>query len=371
MVYFDNSAATPCCDTAIRRVAEALNVTYANPSSVHGAGLAAERLLDEARAAVAGALSVPADCIYFTASGTESNNLALLGAMKSRRGGRIVTSLTEHDSVLAPIKALEQSGFEVIRLSPDENGVVSAGLVAGAVTKDTVLVSLMAANNETGAIQSLAGIRRALNAAGTDAVIHCDAVGALGKLDMKPYSAEADLISVSGHKIYGPKGAGALYVKKGVRVKPLVHGGGQEGGLWAGTQPLPAITGMAGALAELDIQSDRAHAARLKERLEQGLESLGGQVNARTGFPFILSFSLPGYKSETVINYLSGRDIHISAGSACSKGKQSHVLVAQGLPKERTDSALRASFGRQNTEQEIDMLLSALSDAKAHIQKIR
>ena len=371
MVYFDNSATTPCCAGAAQCVAEALSQTYGNPSSVHGAGAAAEGLLNRARAATAGLLGVSAEEIYFTASGTESNNLAILGAMKSKRGGRIITSLTEHDSVIEPIKTLEQSGFEVVWLKPDENGVVSAESVIEAVTANTVLVSLMAVNNETGAVQPLSGMRRALNAAGADAFVHCDAVGAFGKLDMKPYAAEADLISVSGHKIYGPKGAAALYVKKGRRIKPLVYGGGQEGGLHAGTQPVPAIAGMAGALGTIDIAAERAHAAMLKERLAQGIVPLGGHINAQTGFPFILNFSLPGYKSETVINFLSGQDIHISAGSACSKGRQSHVLMAQGLPRAYADSALRVSFGRQNTLEEVELLLAALSEAIGRIQKIR
>ena len=366
LVYLDNSAATRCCDRALQLMNEAA-AQFGNPSSLHGLGLEAEDWLTRTRRALAAALGASADEIGFTSGGTESNNLALFGAVSGHRRGHIVAGATEHDSVLEPLKQLAQRGFTLTLVPPDASGVVSAERLTAALTAETVLVCLMAVNNETGAIQQAAFIRRALQAAGARALIHCDAVGALGKQPVTAAGTGADLISLSAHKMHGIKGAGALYIKKGVRIPPLLLGGSQERGRRAGTEAVPAIAGWLGALEEMDIPKHAAHAQMLKARLLAGLPAVNGRLNAETDFPYLVNISIPGYKSETMLHFLNSRGIYVSSGSACAKGKRSHVLQAQGLVPDRADSALRISFSRYNTAAEVDALLEALGEMPAHI----
>lgn len=367
-VYLDNSATTRVCQEAADAALYAMTDCFGNPSSLHGMGVSAEELVGKARAQVAAALGCEAREIVFTSGGTEANNLALFGAARAlaRRGRRIITTAIEHSSVESPAAALEKEGFEVVRLRPGADGVVPEEALAEAMTPDTVLVSMMLVNNETGALQPVEAARRAVRRAGAPALVHVDAVQAFGKLRFTPAALGADLVSVSGHKIHGPKGAGALFVTRGARILPVLAGGGQERGLRPGTEPVPAIAGL-GAAAE------KAHAL-LPESTAcfAGLRALALELLAplpfitinspETGAPHILNVSVEGVRSETMLHFLAERNIYVSSGSACSRGAKSRVLLAMGLPDKRVDSALRISFCRDNTGEDVRRLADALAE---------
>ena len=263
--YLDNSATTPVCSEAVEAMKTAVTELWGNPSSLHQKGIEADEMLENARSNVARRLFCRDDEVYFTSGGTESNNLAVQGAAHAmrRRGRRIVTTSVEHPSIDETVKHLENEGFEVIRLGVDKNGRISERELFEAVTPDTILVSIMAVNNETGTIQPVEAARTAVTRAKSPALVHCDAVQAFGKLPLKPAAMGVDLMTVSSHKIHGPKGVGALYVKKGVRLSPIVFGGSQEEKLRPGTQPMPAIAGFGAAAAALPNL-----AAELKEVTE-------------------------------------------------------------------------------------------------------
>lgn len=364
--YLDNSATTQVCPEAARAALDAMTHEYGNPSSLHRPGLAAEHLIEHARAEIARTLGVQPGEITFTSGGTESNNLALLGAAMSRRheGNRIVTTLIEHPSVLRTVQELERRGFEVIRLTPGRDGKIDPDALMQAVTKDTVLVSMMAVNNETGAVQPVEAMRRAVQAAGAPALVHCDAVQGYGRLDLKPARLGVDLMSLSGHKIHAPKGTGALYVRSGVRLTPQVFGGGQERDLRPGTQAVELIAafGVAAGIACDGLEEFMAHIAALRARCLAALPTLGVEVNSPAdAAPHILSIACPGVPSEVMLNHLSANGVYVSAGSACSRGARSHVLSAMSLPPERLASTLRVSFSRQNTLEDVDLLLEQLA----------
>ncbi len=373
-IYFDNSSTTKVCREAAEKVMEMMTENYGNPSSLHTLGFRAEKELNAARANIAVKLSAKPEEIYFTSGGTESNNLALFGAAHARRkrGNRIVTTLIEHPSVLNTVKELEKEGFEVVFLTPDLQGKISAEQVFEAVTPDTILVSMMYVNNEVGSILPLEAVPAAIAAAKAPALFHVDAVQAFGKLPLKPEKMKVDLMSISAHKIHGPKGIGALYIKKGVHILPHSFGGGQEKNIRPGTESLPLIAGFGAAAAVLPdpnsqlgaMQELNAHCrARLGEI--EGI-SLNSPDNA---LPYILSFSGGGIRSETMLHYLADKGIYVSSGSACSKGKPSHVLTAMGLSHGRIDSSLRLSFSRYNTKEEIDIFIDTLKKCFAELTK--
>jgi cysteine desulfurase len=366
--YLDNSATTKPCPEAVAAVYEALELLWGNPSSQHRVGLAAEELLENARSSVANKLNCSPSEVTFTSGGTEANNLALFGASyaQRRRGSRIVTSVVEHSSIAESAKELANRGFDVVYLEVDRNGRVNEDELARLINRDTILVSLMAVNNEVGTLQPIDAVRRAVQAVHAPALIHCDCVQAFGKLPTFPNRLGVDLITVSSHKIHGPKGAGALYIREGVQLQPLVYGGSQEGKIRPGTEPIPAIAGFGAAAKALPNPAQSLeHAATLHEKLLMGLTSIPGiKINSpANALPYLTNFSVPGLQSETMLNFLADRGISVSSGSACSKGKKSRVLRAMGLSNTDIAGALRVSFSRYTTPEEIDALLSALWQA--------
>ncbi|WP_411676039.1 cysteine desulfurase family protein [Caproicibacter sp.] len=366
-LYFDNSSTTRVCREAAEKVMETMTENYGNPSSLHSLGFRAERAMDEARAAVAARLGAEKEEIYFTSGGTESNNIALFGAAHAlkKRGNHIVTTQIEHPSVLNVMKRLEQEGFRVTYLKPDSFGHITAEQITGAVNGETILVSLMCVNNEVGSVLPAETAAQAVRAAGSPALVHADAVQAFGKLPLRPRRAGIDLMSVSAHKIHGPKGVGALYVRRGVRLEPHVFGGGQEKNLRPGTEGMPLIAGFGAAVGALpEVRAELRAMEELNAYCRGKLETIPEVTfnSAPDALPYILNFSAVGVRAETMLHFLSDRGIYLSSGSACSRGKESHVLSAMGLARERIASALRLSFSRYNTKEEIDVFAGALRE---------
>ena len=373
MHYLDNSATTPLCPEAKAAMIAAMD-EFGNPSSLYSLGAQALSRLDESRAAVAAAIGCKPREVVFTSGGTESNNTALLGAAlaKRREGRHIVTSVIEHPSVLNTMARLEQEGFEVTYLKPDASGRLSAETVAAACRPDTVLVSLMAVNNETGARLPIPAVKPALRAVGSAALVHCDGVQAFGKLSLRPDEIGADLISVSAHKIHGPKGVGALCLSGNARILPLLCGGGQEGGLRSGTESTILIRGFAAAAKALpDRKTALAAVQALRDDAVARLTALPGVTlnSPEDGLPYLFNLSVEGLRSETLLHFLESRDVFVSSGSACAKGKVSHVLAAQGLSRARADSALRISLSRFTASEDIDALVAALSEGVATLRR--
>lgn len=371
--YFDNSATTKPCQEAVDAAVDALTNRWGNPSSLHKPGDDANRLLTECRKTVAATLRAQPEEIVFTGCGTDSNNLAIFGSALAlrRRGKRIVTTDIEHPSVEEPMKRLEEFGFEVVRLPVDSAGTVSKADLTDAVTPKTILVSMMMVNNEVGSIQPVKATAAAVRRAGAPALIHTDCVQAYGKMPLNPKQLGVDLLSASGHKIHGPKGVGFLYVRKGVRLKPYLLGGGQERGLRSGTEAMPNIAGFAAAAAAVgDLSANRAHVQALRDSLVEQVQGVGVVVNsAKEALPYVLNLSVPGIPSEVLRNFLSERGIYVSTGSACSKGHRSRVLQEMGLSPERIDSAVRISFSRYNTQEEVDYTAAAIREAIATLRK--
>ena len=370
MHYLDNSATTQVCPEAAQAALEAMTVIFGNPSSTHTAGREAKKLLDCSRAAVAKALGCRPEELVFTSCGSESDNWALLsGADAMRRKGKhIISSMAEHDAIRRTLDLLEEQGYEVTRLKPDLSGSVPVAAVADALREDTVLISLMLVNNETGAVTDIPGVASLLKRTGSQALLHTDAVQAFLKLPFTPASLGADLISVSGHKVHAPKGIGALYVRKGLRLKPMIIGGSQEEGRRAGTEATAQIAAFAAAcdaaypcLAE-NAEKMRQQREEIIRRLQADipeLKVLGG------GAPHILSVSLPGWRSEVIMNFLEARDVYVSKSSACKKGGRSHVLESMGLDTRTIDGALRIGLCRFTTQEDVDALCLGLREAHA------
>ena len=373
IVYLDNSATTKPCEKSVSYINKALTESWGNPSSLHRLGMEAEIALSDARETVARSINAKADEIIFTGSGTEANNTALLSALKAkRRGGRIIVTAIEHPSVLETAKRLETEGLEVIRLKPDSNGIIPLSSLENALTQNTVLVSMMLVNNETGAVQPVKEAAGMVKRTVPSALFHCDAVQGYGKLPINVKTLSVDLLTASGHKIHGPKGIGFLYCKKNVHISPFITGGGQERGLRSGTEPLPLIMGLMGAVEELpplenQLKKQEELITFAKELFSKNPDIV---INSPDGaLPYILNISLPGYRSETLLHFLESRNIFVSSGSACAKGHGSYVLNEMGLDKRRADSALRLSFGRYNTKEDIELLYDALCCAEKQLRK--
>ncbi len=373
-IYLDNSATTCVCRKALEKTTDMMINNYGNPSSLHKKGVDAAIALDNARQTVADALSCSKDEIYFTTSGTSANNTAIFGAAAAnkRNGNRIVTTAIEHPSVSEAVKRLENQGFEVIRLKPDAKGMYSPSDLINAINQRTCLVSVMAVNNEIGSINPIHQLRSAVKRANSNAVIHVDAVQAFGKIPLSPSRCGIDLMTVSSHKIHGPKGAGALFVRKGVKISPFLAGGGQEKGLFSGTEALPAIIGFAQAVKELpDIASEADRIRSMRDNFINDISKIGG-VHINSPFealPYIINISVLGIPSQTMVNALSEKGIYVSAGSACKKGHRSDVLTAIGTDPKLIDSAIRISLSRFNTSDELRYLTAAVDSVVKRIRR--
>jgi len=374
MVYLDNSATTKPCSLSVEYTLKALNEFWGNPSSLHLLGVESETLLTETRKSVADLLRSREDEITFTGSGTEANNTAIFGAVyaRAKRGNRIVTTEIEHSSVLEAMKKLESEGFEVIRLRPDQDGKISEEAIKSAINSNTILVSIMLVNNELGTIEPIKAAADAIKQNAAPALLHCDAVQAFGKMAVHPQKLGVDLLTASAHKIHGPKGVGILYIKKGVHIKPLILGGGQESGMRSGTESVPLIYGMCGAIKslpnidrQLSIQKELWNYAKEK-LLSTGIVEINSPEDC---LPYLLNISVMGYRSETLLHFLENDGIYVSSGSACSKGVGSYVLISCGLPSKRVDSALRISFNRYNKKEDIDRLCESLLRASTKLRK--
>ena len=333
---------------------------------MHALGADSAKQMARAREAVASLLGCQPECVYFTSGGSEANNLAIFGAAgaRARLGKRIVTTAAEHSSVSGAVGRLEGEGWDVVRVRPDAHGQIDARAVADAVDGQTALVSMMYVNNETGAVFPVERAARLIRAKNPRTLIHCDGVQAFGKLPVHVGRTEIDLMSVSGHKICAPKGSGALYIRRGVRVPPLIFGGGQERGMRAGTENLPAIAALGAACAVLDgrVREHFERACALRGRLLELLAQIEGVLSPPDGSPYITCLSVPGYRSETMLHFLESRGVFVSSGSACSKGASSPVLAAMGLPAPVIDGALRVSLIYTSREEELRQLADALAE---------
>ena len=368
MHYLDNSATTQVCPEAAQAALKAMTEVYGNPSSTHILGREAKKLLDKSRKQVADALGCAPGELVFTSCGSESDNWAILGgaeAMK-RKGRHVISSLVEHDAVRRSLDELEARGFEVTRLQPEKDGSVSVQAVLDALREDTVLVTLMLVNNETGGVTDIAGVSRALKAAGSQALLHTDAVQGFLKVPFSAKTLGADMISISGHKIHAPKGVGALYIRSGLRLKPFLVGGGQEEGRRAGTEAMPQIAAF-GTACEIGKAGMTENIARMRALRQSAVEQLTRDIPelrvVEADAPHILSVSLPGWRSEVLMNYLEAREVYVSKSSACKKGGRSHVLEAIGLDARTIDGAIRIGLSRLTTQEDIDALCCALKDA--------
>ena len=364
--YLDNAATTPVCPEAVEAATAAMTENYGNPSSAHYAGRKARQLPESARKVIADSLNAEPEEIFFTSCGSESDNWAILkGALLTAdRGKHIISSSAEHDAVRKSLAALAEQGYEITLLTPDETGKVSPAAVKAALRPDTALVSLMLVNNETGAVNDIAGISAALKAENSPALLHTDAVQGYMKLPVDVKTLGADLISLSGHKINAPKGIGALYVRNGLALPPFILGGGQEFGRRAGTESVPLIAAFGAAVqAWSKDEGCRERMAALKARLLEALRKAVPDMDfIPADAPHILNVSLPIFKSQVIINYLSDRGIYVSASSACKKGARSHVLEAIGKSEAYIDSAIRISLSRMTREEDIEALLTALCE---------
>ncbi len=363
MIYLDNSATTKPCPEAVAAMTDMLTNCWGNPSSVHHLGVEAEARMKLARKQVADLLGAEADRVFFTSGGTEADNWAIFGTAErlGKRGRHIITTAVEHHAVLHPVQKLQAQGFDVTFLQPDNHGVVSVESLTEALRPDTILVSVMMVNNEVGARMPIEAMIKAVRRKSPLALFHTDAVQGFGKVNFKAKSLGADLISVSGHKVHGPKGVGALYIKKGVNLPPLLVGGGQEKDLRSGTEGLPAIVGFGAACAALDVRAEIDHLSRLRDLCREKLADVPGIVFLGKGdAPHVVDIAIPGLRSQGIINRLQEKEIYVSAGSACSKGHRSHVLEAMGIPAKTIDGAIRISFGRDNTPADLDALKEGL-----------
>lgn len=373
-IYLDNAATTKPCEEAVKAAMAAMTEYYGNPSSLHRAGLDAQLAVDGARKIIADTIGADPSCLYFTSGATESNNLALRGASAAygRKAKRIVISAVEHASVEETAADLEKKGFEVTRVSPREDGRFYAADFINACGEDVCLISMMYVNNETGYVlpvkETFAMVKRKY----PHIITHTDCVQAYMKLPVKASTLSADLISLSGHKVHGGKGVGALYIKKGVRVLPVVTGGKQEKGIRSGTESVPMICAFGAAVEKLapTINDRWERVSALRTYLLGRLAEIDNiSVNSPDdGSPYVVNISAEGKRSEIMLHFLESKGIYVSSGSACSKGQQSGVLGQFGIMGKRADSALRISMSAEITEAELDEFVTALSEG---MEKIR
>ncbi len=373
MIYLDNAATTQVCPEAAQAALDAMTAGFGNPSSTHAPGREARQKLASAREAVAKSLGATPGEIFFTSGGTEGDNWAIRGGCRLMRhkGKHIISSLTEHDAVRKSLDYMESQGWEVTRLAPGPDGAVSADAVAAALRPDTALVSLMLVNNETGAVTDIPAVAKAIKAANCPALLHTDAIQAYMKIPFTVKSLGADMVTLSGHKIGAPKGIGAQYVRAGLRLPPLVLGGGQEDGKRSGTENMPGICAFAAAAEAAQADKDAMERmAALRQGIVDALSpALPDMQVIGGGAPHILCLSLPGYRSEVLLNFLDAQGICVSKGSACKRGARSHVLEAMNLPARVIDGAIRVSLSRFTTKEDADGFCQGLIQARKNLYK--
>ena len=367
MIYLDNSATTKPCAQAVEAMMLAMTENWANPSALYDFGIETGRQLRSARHAVAAAMGAEPDRVFFTSGGTEADNWAIFSTVKrfGKRGKHIITTAIEHHAVLHCMKELEAQGFEVTYLQPDETGTVTLAALKEALRKDTILVSIMMVNNEVGSVMPIAQMAKLTHKLCPDAVFHTDAVQGFLKVPFAAKTLGADLISVSSHKVHGPKGVGALYISPRLKSFPAyLIGGGQEGNYRSGTEGTPAIFGFAAACTAMaatykeDAKAEQALIAALAEKLAD----LGIRTNGSHEAPHVLSIAIPGVPTQNSINILQDHGICVSAGSACAKGHRSHVLEAMKVAPEAIDGSFRVSICRETTQEELDQLYTVIKE---------
>ncbi|MBE5911663.1 MAG: cysteine desulfurase [Pseudobutyrivibrio sp.] len=377
MIYFDNSATTRCSDGAMKIMQECLQENFGNPSSLHSMGAKGKDYLKEAREIISGVLKVQPKEIYFTSGGTESNNLAIKGGVeaKKRRGNHIITTKIEHASVLNPIKYLEKQGFEITYLGTDEYGVIDLEELKSALREDTIFVSIMMVNNEIGALQPVAEAGKLIKAFNKEIIFHVDAIQAFGKFKILPKKMDIDILTVSGHKIHGPKGSGFIYINEALYniMVPQILGGGHERGMRSGTENVPAIAALGVAVKEAydNLDSNRQHMYAMRHRLIEGLSAIDGvTINGHVdenSAPQIVSASIKGNRTraQVILNALQDNyGVFVSAGSACSSNKPaiSETLKSIGLEKDLLERTIRFSFCPENTMEEVEATIKAMEE---------
>ena len=377
--YLDNSATTSCSKAATQKMVELLTLDYGNPSSMHMKGVVAENTVNEAKKKIAKTLKVEEKELIFTSGGTESNNMAIIGsAIANKRAGKhVITTTIEHPSVSAPFAWLEQEGFEVTYLNVDKYGVISLDELKNAIRPDTILVSIMQVNNEIGALQPIEQAGKIIKTVNPKTLFHVDAIQSYGKMLIYPKKCNIDMLSVSGHKIHGPKGSGFLFVKDKTKIKPLLLGGGQQKGMRSGTENVPAIAGLAVAAEEMysDLEQNRTHLYELRDYFIEEVEKIDGvTVNGRKDHesaPHIVSVSVEGVRAEVILHTLEDRHIYVSAGSACSSNKPavSATLKSIGLKKELLDATVRFSFSVHTKKETLDYALSVMRECIPMLQR--
>lgn len=378
MIYLDNSATTKPSASAIKAATDMFE-NFGNPSALHEVGARAQAVLEDARSEIARVISAKVEEIVFTSGGTEANNTAVImpALARRKRGNRVVVSAVEHDSVMASAKYLENQGFDVVYVYPEKDGSITAEAFERAIDQNTVLVSCMLVNNETGAIFPCEKLRSIVKKANSPALIHVDAVQALGKIPVSVKRLDCDMLSFSAHKIHGLKGSGALYIsqeaQKLMKFYPYLKGGHQENGLRAGTEATVNIAAFGAACRELDVSRDGAKIRQVRDAFARELSLIKEVIinSPEKSAPHILNFSVPGYKSETLLHAFEQKGIYVSSGSACKKGEKSHVLKAQGLPDEITDSTVRVSLSKENTEEEARIFCDALREIIGSVVHIK
>ena len=372
--YLDNSATTKPCEKAIKKALEMMNENFGNPSSLHACGFSAKKESDNARKTVAFFLGCQENEIFFTPSGTIANNTAIFGTEKARRrdGKKVITTLFEHPSVLKCFENLEEQGYDVVYLKPDSNGRINLDVLSNAVDENTILVSVMAVNNEVGSVQDISKIKGIIKENKSKAYFHCDAVQAFGKISIKPKKLGIDLMSMSAHKIHGVKGAGALFINNGVRILPYVLGGGQESGMISGTEALPAICAFGEAVNDIgNVEKNYEKVKSVRDYFVNEISSLEKvYINSpEDALPYIINISVEGVPSQVMLNSLSSMGIYVSAGSACAKGHRSNVLTAMGILPQSIDSAIRISLSKFTTEDEMKMLYNGIKDTIKRVRR--
>jgi len=375
-VYLDNCATTRTDPDVAEVALEMMTKCYGNPSSLHKKGLEAQLLLEKARGQIAGALGCEPQEIYFTSGGTEANNLAILGAVRAhhRRAKGLVSNTAEHSSVLGALRHLSEQGGDVTLIDPLPSGCADTQKLTESVDENTLLLSCAMVNSEVGGISPIGDISMAAKAKNSRVLVHCDAVQALGKLPVSVKKLGVDLLSVSGHKLHTPKGIGALYIRRGVRIHPIMYGAEQQKSVRPGTENTPLACAFGAAVEKNtgEMSSNLDKFIQLRKLFLKIAENMPGICinSAPLATPYICNISAPGYRSETMLHFLAERGIYISSGSACSKGKDSHVLAAIGLPRDRIQSALRISFCKDSTEQDIRDFFKALGQGMSSLTRV-